>query len=407
MKSINNKNTLCKQACLFLCILLFTFCEAGAQDTRTQYPPGLKNAFFGVNIGYINYPFSQEQLEPGFQSSSVSVPHIAVKMLLYGCAITPHLSAKITYMRPVNWVQYRNVNGDQENHSVWMNIAGLTIEGRLPISKKFSLTAEAGLSVVTRNGFEINNVPVVRNANYGTGLFGGALQYHLGKKWDLQVSSVWSPANKKTRQPYTLFIAGGFNYHLRPIPEEKVKRNASGKYIFPKEYIMAGFTTNALRYGVNDFVSKGAIPIFWGGDAHIKKGVSVSYQRNIFHARKVFAMDWAVGLGLWQSRDNRENVFTASFNPVLRFNAIRTKPLDLFFEYSVAGPTFISHTRIDNVPLGRKFTFHDFMGMGVFAGKTRKLHAGLRIAHYSNGNLFPQNDGVKIPLTFNFGYVLK
>ncbi|MBK6826807.1 MAG: acyloxyacyl hydrolase [Chitinophagaceae bacterium] len=31
---------------------------------------------------------------------------------------------------------------------------------------------------------------------------------------------------------------------------------------------------------------------------------------------------------------------------------------------------------------------------------------GIRIAHYSNGNLFPQNDGVKIPLTFNLGYVL-
>ena len=72
----------------------------------------------------------------------------------------------------------------------------------------------------------------------------------------------------------------------------------------------------------------------------------------------------------------------------------------------MAGPTFISKTKVDNVPLGRKFTFHDFMGIGVFAGKEKRVLGGIRIAHYSNGNLFPQNDGVKIPLTFNLGYVL-
>ncbi len=380
---------------------------ATAQDIRTQYPPGLKNAYFGVNIGYINYPFSALQLERGNKVESVSVPHTAVRIVLYGCTINEFLSARITYMRPVNWVLYNNVNGDHQSHSVWMNIAGLTLNARLPLSKRFTVSAEAGLSVITRNGFEINNIPVLTNANYGTGMLGGAIQYHLGKKWDLQLSTAWSPENKKVRQPYTLFFGAGFNYHLRPLSNEKVERNARSGYNFPKEIIMVGYTSNTMGYGVNDFVSKGAIPVFWGGDAHVKQGLSFSYQRNIFHARKVFAMDWAVHTGFWKSRDKKENFFTASLNPVFRFNAIRSKPLDVFFEYSVAGPTFISKTNVDNVPIGRSFTFHDFMGLGVFAGKAKKIHAGLRIAHYSNGNLFPQNDGVKIPLTLNLGYVLK
>ena len=128
-----------------------------------------------------------QQLEPGFTADGVTVPHVAVRLVLYGLPINKYLSAKITYMRPVNWVQYRNVNGDLQNHSVWMNIAGLTLQGRLPLSKKISVSGEAGLGVITRNGFEINGVPVVKNANYGTGLFGGAIQYHLNKKWDLQL----------------------------------------------------------------------------------------------------------------------------------------------------------------------------------------------------------------------------
>ncbi|MFN8288626.1 MAG: acyloxyacyl hydrolase [Chitinophagaceae bacterium] len=392
---------------IFSAVLVTTGLPAVAQDTRTQYPPGLKNAYFGVNIGYINYPFSAAQLEPGFSVEAVSVPHTAVRIVLYGCQINKYLSARITYMRPVNWVLYKNINGDKEQHSVWMNIAGLTLQGQLPVGRKFSLSAEAGLGVITRNGFEKNNVPVVKNANYGTGLFGGGIQYHLNKKWDLQVGMAWSPENKTARQPHTLFIGGGFHYHLTPLPAETVERNAKSGYHFPKEFIFAGYTTNALGYGVNTAVSKGPVPVFWGGDTRVKQGFSLSYQRNIFHARKVFAMDWAVHTGLWKSRKLQENIFTVSLNPVLRFNFFRSRSADLFFEYSVAGPTFITRTRVDDIGLGRRFTFHDFMGIGAFAGAGRKLYAGIRIAHYSNGNLFPENDGVMIPLTFNLGYILK
>lgn len=392
---------------ILVVILLVTGCCTSAQDTRTQYPPGLRNAYFGVNIGYINYPFSSLQLEPGYSVQSISVPHTAVRIVLYGCPINKYLSARITYMRPVSWVLYKNINGDLQQHSVWMNIAGLTLQGQVPLSKKVSISAEAGLGVITRNGFEINNVPVVKNANYGTGLFGGAVQYHLNKKWDLQLSTAFSPEQKKTRQPHTLFIGAGFNYHLPALPAEKVERNAKSGYNFPKEFIMAGYTTNGLGYGVNNAVSKGPVPVFWGGDAHVKNGFSISYQRNIFHARKVFAMDWAVHTGFWTSRDKKENFFTASLNPVFRFNFFRTKPADIFLEYSVAGPTFISKTNVDGIGLGRKFTFHDFMGIGAFTSKSRRVHIGMRIAHYSNGNIFPQNDGVMIPLTFSGGYVIK
>lgn len=383
--------------------IFFAISTLIAQDKRSQYPFGLHNAQFGVSVGYINYPFSFDQVQPGFTVESVGIPHPAVRIILYGASLNKYFSARVTYMRPVNWVEYRNINNQRLTKTVWMNIAGLTLNGQFPISKKISVSAEAGLGVITRNGFDVDNKPVITNANYGTGLFGGGIQYHLNRKWDLQISSAWSPENKKLKQPATFFLGAGFNYFLRPLSAERISIVEKAAHHFPKQQLILGLTTNVLGYGVNTAVSKGPVPIFWGGDAKVKMGVSAYYQRNIFHSKKVFAFDWAAGFGIWRTRGN-ETFVTISLNPVLRFTAMRKKFADFFLEYSVAGPTFISKVKLDDIELGRKFTFHDFMGIGMIAGPQRKIYAGIRIAHYSNGNIFPQNDGIMIPLTFNLGY---
>lgn len=386
-----------------LCLVFYLPVLSQPGEKRIQYPGALKHSYFGINVGSIQYRFSAKSLENGFTAGSVQVPHPAVRLVLYGRQINPWLSAQITYMRPVDWVKYRNINGDQKQYSVWMNVGGLTMLARAPLHKKISLTAEAGLGVITRKGFSIGNVPVIKNAEYSTLLTGLSLQYHLKPKWDLQLSGTWSPENKKEKQPATLFLAAGFSYHLRPLGAKRVEENSkSGRY-FPLQILQAGYTTNQLGYGVNDLFSKGPVPIFWGGEVHLKQGFSINYQRNIFRAKKVFAFDWGIGAGWWQTRDNQTRFFTLSAYPLLRFMALRTKAVNLFFEYSVAGPTYLSQPRLDNKETGRRFTFQDFMGMGVITGKNRNLNAGIRIAHYSNGNIYAQNDGVKVPLSFNLG----
>ena len=83
---------------------------------------------------------------------------------------------------------------------------------------------------------------------------------------------------------------------------------------------------------------------------------------------------------------------------------MRAHAADLYFAYSLAGPTYISKTRLDGFDTGHHFTFQDFMGFGVLAGKNRNLNVGVKIKHFSNGNVFTQNAGVKIPLTLSVGY---
>lgn len=386
-------------ACLFCGS---TLC-AQPGEKRIQYPKSLRNAYFGLSIGAINYAFSSAQLEPGFTVSSVKVPSLAPRLVLYGHRINKYLGAQITYMRPVKWVEYYNINGDNLMRTVWMNVGGLTLTGYLPLGKKFSLAGEAGLGLITRKGFSVNNTPVIKGSVYGTGLLGGALQYHINPKWDLQLSTAWSPANNREKQPATSYVAAGFNYRMRPLGAEKVASVIKTGNHFPRQLLQAGYTTNGLGYGVNDLFSK-TVPIFWGGAAHLSRGFTVNYQRNIFHTRNVFALDWGAGFGAWKSRNRGNRFVTLSLYPVLRFTAFRSRQTDLFFEYTAAGPTFISRTLIDNEKTGRRFTFYDAMGMGVFAGKKKNINAGIRIAHFSNGNIFPNNNGVKVPLTFSMGY---
>jgi opacity protein-like surface antigen len=387
-------------SCLTLVVVTL---PATAQDSRAQYPRFLSRSYVGLNMGYIDYGFSAAQLEPDFQTESVHIPHLALQVLLLGYRFNEYLSAQINYMRPVKWVEYK-VNTDQHVHYVRMNIAGLTVKSRLPVTKKFSAYGEAGLGIITRKGFKLGEMDGVKDANYASLLLGAGLQYRLNKNWDLKLSAAYSPPSSKANQPYMAFYSTGFNYNLQPLSDDRVQRNSSSGYIFPKNLIQLGYSTNHFSYSANDFVSKGSIPIFWGGEAEVAQGISIHYQRNIFHGRKLFSLDWGVSFSYWKSRKNKEDFCTLSVFPVFRFSFLHTKPADFYFYYSVAGPTYISKTTIDSVKTGKRFTFQDLMGIGTFIGRNRHINTEVRIGHYSNGNIFPDNEGVKIPLTFNVGY---
>ncbi len=214
----------------------------------------------------------------------------------------------------------------------------------------------------------------------------------------------WSPVTGKINQPATIFFTAGAIYNVRRLTPEQVARNRDNQFIFPQNLVQLSYTSDVLGYGVNDFFANKFFPIFWGGDVQVNKGVSINYLRNIFHGRKVFSLDWGINFSYWKSKVKKEGFYTLSLFPLLRFTAFHFTKVDVYFDYSVAGPTFISKTEIDNTKTGKKFTFQDFMGMGTYVGKQRKINTEIRIGHYSNGDLFPDNNGIKVPLSFTMGY---
>src|SRR4029077_15271057 len=100
---------------------------------------------------------------------------------------------------------------------------------------------------------------------------------------------------------------------------------------------------------------------------------------------------------------NSEIFRTVSVYPLMRFFLARTEPADLYLAYSVAGPTFLTRTVIDGLETGENFTFQDFLGVGAYLGKSRRLNAEIGIKHYSNGNIFTRNASIKVPLTMTLG----
>jgi len=345
-------------------------------------------------------------MEPGFVAESINIPHVGVRINL-GHQFNKVLSVQMDYMRPVNWVQYKNVNGDLIDHSVWMNIAGFTLKAQHKVARKFSVYAEAGYSVVTRNGFD-DEIDQVKNANFSNLLTGAGLQYHLHNNWDLLFSMAYSPPNSRHNQPHTFFTTAGFAYYMRPQSPERVKENENAPYIFPHNVLQIGYANDFLGFEANKNFTFSArrpgIPIFWLGDIKVGNGVSITYLRNIYHGRKTFSFDWGLSASWWQSSINKTSFFTLSIFPSVKVWFLHMKSADVYFVYSIAGPAFISETTLDEIDSGKHFTFQDYLGFGTFFGEGRTLNFEARIEHFSNGNLFPANDGIAIPLTFVLGY---
>jgi len=64
-----------------------------AQDQPAQYPRFLSNTYVGVQLGYIDYPFSSSQVQPGFQAQSIRVSHLAARVFLIGHEFNQYFSA--------------------------------------------------------------------------------------------------------------------------------------------------------------------------------------------------------------------------------------------------------------------------------------------------------------------------
>jgi hypothetical protein len=300
-------------------------------------------------------------------------------------------------------VQYKNVNNDQATSLVRVNIGGLTGKARLPLNRKWSLFGEAGLGVVTREGFTVGGLPAVTNAVDSTLLLGGGVEYHVDDRWTVLGEFSGTLPRETDNLTRTTFLSAGFSYTMRRAPATPGGDDFDKPPLWPRNIIQLGYITDAAGFGVNDFFSKKGIPIFWSGEAFVASGVSISYRRNMFHTRRFFALDLGGDFSTWKSKALRQRFETLSVYPVLRFPLVRTNPAEFYVSYSLAGPALITRSNIDGVNTGKRFTFQDYMSAGVYLGRKRRFTAEVRIQHFSNGDLFPQDPGVTVPLGFYFG----
>jgi hypothetical protein len=376
--------------------------NAAPDDTRTQYPTFMRDSYFTIRGGWIGYLFSSTQLEPGFQAEFIQKPRPAVRIDFFGHNFTKHLAAQLTYMRPGQFVEYHNINGPNGSHPVSNAYAGPTLVGNMSLGRKVSAYVEGGYGLTSRSGIVIDGKTALAPAHYGSALVGLGLAYQWTPTFDLLFGATYSPGRESFEQPSTRMYAFGTRYNMRPIPAADAIANRDAGYRFPANVVRAGYSTNKLTYGVNNLFSK-YIVIFWGGHVETRQGFTVEYERNVFHSKKRFAFDLGASASVWQTDGARARFRTLSAYPLVRYFFGRTAPADVYFSYSVAGPTYISQHLLDGLNTGAGFTFQDSMGIGAFIGKGRRMNVDLSIKHFSNGNLATENAGIKIPLTLKVG----
>ena len=376
--------------------------NAASDDTRTQYPPFMRDSYFTLRGGWIGYLFTPTQLEPGFQAESIEKPRPAVRIDFFGHYFTKHLAVQLTYMRPGQFIEYNNINGPNGSHPVSNAYAGPMLVGNMPLGGKVSAYVEGGYGLTSRSGIVIDGKIALPPAHYGSALVGLGLAYQWTPKFDLLLGATYSPGRQLFEQPSTRMYAVGARYNMRSIPAADAIANRDAGYVFPANVVRVGYSTSKLTYRVNDVFSKYVV-IFWGGHVATKEGVTIEYERNVFHSKKRFAFDLGVSASNWRTNGTLTKFRTLSAYPLVRYFFGRTGPADVYVSYSIAGPTYISQYLLDGLNTGARFTFQDSMGIGVFIGRARRMNVDVGIKHFSNGNLATENAGIKIPLTFKLG----
>lgn len=398
---------MCRKYCKWLLLAIFACCtHAFAQnqykDDRSQLPAFFRNSYVGLTVGYPDFGFTNVNLENNFIATRIQNPYVGLRLYL-GHYFNPYIALQLSLMRPIRWVHYSGILPNISN-SVWMSLFGITARPTWPITDRISLHGEAGLGIISRHGFDINKVTAVSHATIATLLTGAGLTVAITPNWHLGTELIYTLANHSQKQPPIFYGGLTFYYLITPTSSNNSTDNST-HYYFPLNFIQLGFFTNAFFYWeVDRYFAPPYIPVFFEADVKTRNGIYLMYERNLYHTRKTFSLDWGVSVSRWQTT-NLGNVFYAfSIFPALRIWIIRSNYVDFYFTYSIAGPTLLTRKNLEGMDTGELFTFQDFMGIGLFLGKSKRFNVNVKITHYSNGNLFPLNPGVEVPLTLAFGF---
>ena len=68
--------------------------------------------------------------------------------------------------------------------------------------------------------------------------------------------------------------------------------------------------------------------------------------------------------------------------------------------YSPAGPSLLSKKQFVSTSFSNCFVFQNQFGVGVSIVKDNEYEVIIKQYHYSNGDIFPINGGIDLPLNF-------
>lgn len=369
----------------------------GAQDQISiiDNPKWDHHWFLDVTAGYVDFDFTNANLQSGFHAQNILTSTVGIRGEL-GYNFNRYVGLALSLMRGAQWVEYQNILQPGDQHSVWNSLFGLTLRPTLPLGKYIGLYGESGIGYISRHGFTLQGLSAIPSSTVVTGIFGGGLLYNVWKDLFIDWNTIYALPNQGQDQPQTWYTGLGIFYLLGSSSNDGVNDESAW---FPDNFIRVDYMNKSLFD-----VHVPPLPIFFTSNINTKQGISFLYERNFFHTSKVFSLEMGASFGAYSSSQLGNDFYTVSLYPEVKIWMVRCPRFDFYFTYSLAGLSFMSRNRLDNQEMGSYFTFQDFFGIGTFLGKTKHLNLNLQFLHFSNGNLFPDNPGVDVPLMFGLGY---
>ncbi|OGT25065.1 MAG: hypothetical protein A3I77_05695 [Gammaproteobacteria bacterium RIFCSPLOWO2_02_FULL_42_14] len=369
-------------------------------DDRSQLPAVLNNSYLGVAAGYIRTPFSNADMLNGFQANSFNTESYA-PMIFIGHYYNPYLATEINMIGRLNVFAHLPSGGKKIIH---MSIFSALLRPTLPVTRRFSLHGLLGFGTISRSGFSVNNATAVSTKNLISLITGGGISYAVLPYLNLTAGLMYAPPGAD-QQPSTTYIYAGFYFLLHRL---HLPAYYSDHFIFHRHLIQFGAFTDVIfnPRDVNQYFSStdSDFPIFWSGSVALRNGAWIRYEKNIFHTHKFFSLDWGASVSTYYSKVDDTSIQAFSLYPVMRLWFLHFPKADFYFSYSAAGLTYLTRRFLDGRDLGSQFIFQDLMGIGGFFGEKKHFNVSIGIGHYSNGNLFPRNPGIDVPLTLTAGY---
>ncbi len=387
-------------------VVLLMCCATVCANTPSlmKMPRFFNHSWLGLNIGVKNTDFTAADFQSGFDFSTKDDTLVAMAVNI-GHYITPNWAWSLSLMRGVHSNKFSDPDPEavagmdisSETGSVSETLLALSILPMLHLPNDVDVYAQAGVGMISRDGFSLQGIPVVSDANIVTGVLGAGVIYGLHYDWQLVFSALYALPVDSEQQPGIFYAAIGMNYLL---VEDKKTVPQKSDAIFPLNFIEISYVNDDWFYidAAPYFTPPTGIPIFFDGSIKVAQGLELIYERNFFHTARYFSLEWGAAIAAWQTCDLQQDFYTVSIFPELKWWLWRSPRADFYFSYSLAGPSYISNRYLDDQDAGSHFTFQDFLGFGAFLGQDKQISVSLKIVHYSNGNLLPNNPGVDVPV---------
>ncbi|MCG8316767.1 MAG: acyloxyacyl hydrolase [Pseudomonadales bacterium] len=143
------------------------------------------------------------------------------------------------------------------------------------------------------------------------------------------------------------------------------------------------------------------------GQTNLSAGIDYSFAKWVRSYRQHMLFGISATYLAADSEENDE-IWAISLYPQLTLYAPTKEYGQPYFFVRALGPSYISSNNLGNRQQAEHFSFQAQVGVGLYI-PTRgdeKIIAAVSFKHFSNANIFSENDGIDLPVMLNLGMSL-